>query len=320
MAEKNILIAGAGQLGSRYLQGLAMFNDFLNIYVYDISEISLSIAKKRWVECAGYQYNHNVIFLNNITDVPLNFDLVIVSTTANSRPRIIKDILCRSKVNFWILEKVLAQSINSLSEIHSSFADKSSVWINTPRRAILWHQLLRKKLRNNLPLNMSLTGGAWGLACNAIHFLDYMSWLSGEALVSLNTDCLENVWHEAKRPGNWEIFGTLTASYSGGSSVSMTSSNSMVSTYTYDLKDADGIWHVNEEHGTATHSNGFQLNGKLPYQSEMTAPLIRKIFETHQCDLTSLDESIAIHKIFIQGMQDHWCKFMDSQAQFVPIT
>ena len=37
----NLLIAGAGQLGSRYLQGLALFDKPLNIWVYDISEASL---------------------------------------------------------------------------------------------------------------------------------------------------------------------------------------------------------------------------------------------------------------------------------------
>ena len=40
----NILIAVAGQLGSRYLQGLFKFNDLLNIYVFDISDDSLKTA------------------------------------------------------------------------------------------------------------------------------------------------------------------------------------------------------------------------------------------------------------------------------------
>ena len=47
----NILIAGAGQLGSRYLQGLSKFKDLLNIYVFDISDDSLKMAQSRWEEC-----------------------------------------------------------------------------------------------------------------------------------------------------------------------------------------------------------------------------------------------------------------------------
>ena len=43
-----ILIAGAGQLGSRYLQGLANCRNTLDIYVQDISKHSLQIVKQRW--------------------------------------------------------------------------------------------------------------------------------------------------------------------------------------------------------------------------------------------------------------------------------
>jgi saccharopine dehydrogenase-like NADP-dependent oxidoreductase len=40
----NILIAGAGQLGSRCLQGLSKFIDLFDIYVFDISDDSKNIA------------------------------------------------------------------------------------------------------------------------------------------------------------------------------------------------------------------------------------------------------------------------------------
>ena len=43
-----ILITGAGQLSSRYLQGLTNCRETLDIYVNDISEQSLQIAKQRW--------------------------------------------------------------------------------------------------------------------------------------------------------------------------------------------------------------------------------------------------------------------------------
>ena len=43
----NVLIAGAGQLGSRYLQGLSYLSVKLNIWVYDISTTSLLLDKTR---------------------------------------------------------------------------------------------------------------------------------------------------------------------------------------------------------------------------------------------------------------------------------
>ncbi len=41
----NILITGAGQLGSRYLQGLSLCQRSLGIWVYDISDDSLNRTK-----------------------------------------------------------------------------------------------------------------------------------------------------------------------------------------------------------------------------------------------------------------------------------
>ena len=47
------LLVGAGQLGSRYLQGLSTVKLDLCITVVDPSDLSLNKAKKRWVEVGG---------------------------------------------------------------------------------------------------------------------------------------------------------------------------------------------------------------------------------------------------------------------------
>ena len=54
-----ILIAGTGQLGSRYLQGMANCRNTLDIYVQDISEQSLQIAKQRWEQVVKTVYQDN---------------------------------------------------------------------------------------------------------------------------------------------------------------------------------------------------------------------------------------------------------------------
>ena len=43
---KTILIAGAGQLGSRHLQGVKTSKYELDIWVYDLSEDSLKVAEE----------------------------------------------------------------------------------------------------------------------------------------------------------------------------------------------------------------------------------------------------------------------------------
>ncbi|MCV3262394.1 Gfo/Idh/MocA family oxidoreductase [Vibrio harveyi] len=48
----NLLIIGAGQLGSRHLQALAQLDDKFSIYVLDPFEQSLEVAKQRYQEVA----------------------------------------------------------------------------------------------------------------------------------------------------------------------------------------------------------------------------------------------------------------------------
>ena len=58
---KKVLLVGAGQLGSRYLQGLAKVSIPLEIHVLDISESSLRIAEARWNEVdTSEKDNHNL--------------------------------------------------------------------------------------------------------------------------------------------------------------------------------------------------------------------------------------------------------------------
>jgi saccharopine dehydrogenase-like NADP-dependent oxidoreductase len=48
--KRKVLIAGAGQLGSRYLQGLSKAIEPLDIHVFDLSAEPLTRAEQRWNE------------------------------------------------------------------------------------------------------------------------------------------------------------------------------------------------------------------------------------------------------------------------------
>ena len=68
----NILIAGLGNLGSRYLQGIASYPDKLTIFAQDVSSDSLGSAKNYWNEATGKTFSHRISFeplLNNIPKI-----------------------------------------------------------------------------------------------------------------------------------------------------------------------------------------------------------------------------------------------------------
>jgi hypothetical protein len=62
------------------------------------------------------------------------------------------------------------------------------------------------------------------------------------------------------------------------------------------------------------------INGRLPYQSEMTTTLVDEINDSGNCQLPTLEESVAIHRLFVDALLEHWQHHIDVAASFVPIT
>jgi len=163
-----LLLVGAGQLGSRYLQGLSHCPFDLEITVADSSPESLQRAQSRWEEVAGQSVGmHNVLYLPSLPDGVVSYDIAIIATGAARRAMLVKECAERFAVRYWILEKVLAQSSSELDMIEKALADADGAWVNTPRRISRWHQQLRSLFAIEGTVICSVIGGDWGLACNS---------------------------------------------------------------------------------------------------------------------------------------------------------
>ena len=314
-----ILIAGAGNLGSRYLQGLAGYGAELDINVQDISEHALETARKRWNEAAGPTCPHKVSFNQIPKDIPQFIELAIVATNADVRENVVRDIASQCNVRFWVLEKVLTQSLNGLDDLLTLTEPSDGAWVNTPRRMIPWHRQLGEVLQKGRPLRVCGGNSFWGLACNSVHFLDLVSWWTGEELVSLDASELDCTWFESKRPGFFEVTGILKATFSGGSELVL-ESRTEGEAFRLCVETAEGEWLIDEAGGIATGPGGSVIRGKLEKQSEITARLVKAIQETGRCDLPNLAESCRIHRIFLKAMLDHWNISHVRHDNLVPIT
>jgi hypothetical protein len=289
-----VFIAGAGQLGSRYLQGLHDAKTPLRIYVYDIDARSLERARLLWTEVAAAETLHKVTFNSSLESLPKELDIVIVTTTASVRPQVVSEISAQSRVRYWILEKVLAQSIEGLDILLEQIGTDSKAWVNKPRRMLPWHHQIDSYLDKSSPMTMVVNGGLWGLACNSIHFLDIFSMWTGEVLVSINTEGLESTWFEGKRAGNWEVLGSMSAQFSGGSAMTLSAQHGEVF-YSFEFKDASYAWNMTEQLGVAIRSDGLEVKGRIPFQSELSGPLVDSILKNGECQLPYLEESVEMH-------------------------
>ncbi|WP_443640321.1 hypothetical protein ABXT70_09850 [Candidatus Njordibacter sp. Uisw_039] len=319
MKRATVLLSGAGTLGSRHLQGLARCAIPLDIHVYDIYPDALRISQARWEEVTNLKADHHVFLHNTCEALPVNVDIAVIATTANVRHENIAEIVSKCSVKYWILEKVLACSEENLDQILTSISELKNAWVNTPRRSLPWHSEIKALLGKGYAMTMKVDGGAWGLACNAIHFLDMFAWWTGETLVEIETNGLDSNWIEAKRAGNMEVMGTLHARFSGGSTVQLTAQPGDVY-YEFELNDGSFIWHIDEVGGTCFRSDGLSIPGRIPYQSEVTGELIESLLSKGVCHLPGLETSAQMHRVYLHALLKHWQHNVSSSAKIVPIT
>jgi hypothetical protein len=314
-----IVIAGAGQLGSRYLQGLAKLGGEMQIYVQDIMDASLDRARMRWEEAiGGIPKQHQVFFVKDFSALPQAVDVAIISTAADVRPAVVQALASVTNVRFWILEKVLTQDQQGLDALRAIVNRSEGAWVNTSRRMMEWHNRIRTAIGAAGPVILSVTGGGWGLASNAIHFLDMLGWWTGEQLEEINTDKLEDRWIESKRTDFFEIRGTLKATFSGGSTAALTVTSDMAPLI-MQVKANGSRWVIDELKGEA-HNGDVTVNGKIQPQSELTGTLIAGLLTDGTCMLPRFNEAAAMHSIFIEALRKHWNHRQLQNAQVLPIT
>lgn len=315
----NILIIGTGQLGSRHLQGLAGCSTIIEIWCFDPSLDSLKTAKERWEEVEGSTTIHKIHWIQNFSELPNKIDLAIVVTTADVRLQVMKSVSQYCSIRYLVLEKVLVQSPNQLDELQHVVRDMEGVWVNTARRMITWYQKLYDVIADGSAVKVYLGNNDGGLASTSIHLLDLVSWWSNEKLISVDTSSLDTIWIASRRPSFFEITGVLKANYSCGSELLLESRTDGMESL-IQVQNLEGEWIIDELNGTAKGPKGKAIHGRIEHQSEMTGRLVESILETGQCNLSNIEESVQIHRIFLQSVLDHWNKVHKKNDTFIPIT
>jgi hypothetical protein len=322
---KTSLIIGAGQLGSRHLQGLVKYSGQLEIYVLDPSIDSLKVAEDRENEIT---HNHEVIYTKSWDALPDFFDMVIIATNANIRESVIRKLLEHHKVRFLILEKVLFQELGAYHRVNDLLTQHNVItYVNHPRRMFESYNSLKLKIETNSQIVFSVVGGNWGIGCNALHLLDLFVYLSGKKLQDINVDSIEDELLESSRSGFVEFTGTLTGHLTDGSFFCITSFKGQSSSITVTIFSNEQRFIV-QEGGTPQiyeleKKNLFSCQNdtfKVQYQSELTTNIVIELFENDFCSLPTYDESRHTHELFLRAMLEKYNKITELQATILPIT
>lgn len=320
------LIIGAGQLGSRHLQGLLRLQLEQQIYVLDPSEDSLKIAKERAKEIP----NNNIIkYETGWEHLPNKFDLVIIATGANVRAKVVKKLLESYKVNYLVLEKILFQDLESYENIELLLNQtKTTTWVNLPRRMNKQYQVIKKIVSNsNENITFHNVGGNWGLACNAIHMIDLCAFLTASEVVKIDMDWVDPVIYPSKRVDNIEFTGSVKGYLKDNSRFLISSLDGECSEDTIYISTISHRWIIQE--GTAkkiiylSKENDFKASisdFRMDYQSDLTTKIANDIFELGSCDLPTYKDACNSHIPFIEAFLRKYIEISGIETNSCPIT
>lgn len=314
-----VAIIGAGQLGSRHLQGLKLASSPLAITVMDSSQESLIVAKERY-EAVQQVGEKSIEYVSAIEDLPDYLDLVIIATGAKPRAAIIRNLLSHSSVRYMILEKVLFPRLSDYDEIESLLGIKNVVcWVNCPRRMFGSYSLIKNRLDYSEPIKMDFVGGNWGLCCNAMHFIDVFMYLTREDHFTLEADGIENHIYDSKRPGYIEMMGSLCISTKNGNKLHLAAYSAFEGQSRVEIKNGINYFTLDETKGILI-INGKEVKVPTPYQSQTTGMLADSILNTGYCPLTMYNKSTEYHKVFIAEMLSKYIEIKGEDAKLLPIT
>lgn len=309
----NLLLIGAGQLGSRHLQACLKLKNQLNIYVVDNSENSLAIAEDR-ANQIDMGAAHNLFYLKNLDLVAeKNFEYMIIATGASVRYVILAAALERFNVRYTIFEKVLFQDIESYFNA-TEILDKNNVtaFVNCPLRVYPFYKMVKSKyISKNMPTKLIYHAGEWcGLACNAIHFIDLVHYLTESEIEEVSVKELDSSILQSKRPGYIEFTGTLRALFKDGSQISMNSIKGSAENSVLELTNGDNKIIIDELTGKYCVYVGNNLveDGQydLVYQSNLTNVIIEQLEYNGSCDLIDYNKSRVLHEMLLKALLEHY--------------
>ena len=307
-----IVLIGGGQLGSRYLQGIIASKLNLEIFVVDPLQASHDICIERIKEVnKNFDFNkyHSMFSIENL---PKKIDLVIISTQADIRFQILKNLLdLEHEIEFMILEKILFQNIDDYDpSLELIKKNNIKCWVNCSRRTLPIYEKIKSEHINHLVCDVELTGGEWGFISNSIHFLDIISFFTenNKIAISLLDKLVKPSDSISKRKGIYESSGELQGSC-GNINFKFISEKGSSENHILKIKTDMSCIEIDEVNKRVTYTKNnirHEENFTFPNLSEMAGHFIESILLEGVCALTDIETSIILHKPFILEINSYF--------------
>lgn len=308
----SVLLIGCGSIGYRYYQAILSTNFNIDLYLED--------KKKKNINKILKEKNKKInIFLK--TNKIKKFDLVIISTTANARYKILNRIVKKFQIKYIIFEKVLCQSLNELEKINSLIKKhKIKSWISAHRSAWKSYKKLKSKLKcDKKQVSMYVNGYNWGLACNSIHYMHLFYYLFEQKKIISSNLIRDKLWFDSKRKKFKDLNGQYKIFFNDGSKL-------IINDLKTHKRNFIKISYKNKKIYIDEINKNIKINKVKKYfstenLSSVFINEIKKILSNKNPSLPKLNSSISLHKTFISDFLISYRNFIgDKKIVKIPIT
>ena len=323
----HIAIVGAGQLGSRHLQGLTKINQAIDITVIEPNPYAMDLAKKRYDEMPVNPLVRSISCVSSLKGISQDLDLAIIVTNADVRRKVIENLLGKIQIKYLILEKVVFQSVRDFETVIRILDEKhAKAWVNCPRRIVPFFRNIREEMITADKVQIIVEGSKWGMASNAIHMLDLFAFLTGQTEICIDGTGLDHKIYESKRSEFLELGGVLEAENSRGDKLTLIDEKNSAGQNVLSMSSRNHRYIINNSNGrvfSAHKEDGWEEKEELfqmPLQSELTHLAVHQILDTGKCDITPIKESYVLHKPMLEAFNIHLSKINGVKYKACPIT
>ncbi|MFO7481451.1 Gfo/Idh/MocA family oxidoreductase [Oceanibaculum nanhaiense] len=299
-----VLLIGAGEMGSRHLQGLAGLPAGSAVAVLEPREAARAVALQRWQQMPG----HDAVPLRFLEDGEGwgGFDAAILATGATGRLDLLRRVL-EAGIGIVLAEKVLFQSVADYrAAVLLAAALGADVRAHVPLRHVPVLQKLRAHTRDK-PFTLTVAAGDRGLGCNGIHFLDLFQYLGGMPPASVEAIIDRPLQVNRRDPALVEFTGTLNAANAAGAELRIRFSPGHERLAVLTVETADGRAVIDQAGSVESDIAGLAgLGFEMPMASRMAAGMLAGIadgssplpdlaegFETNRLMLAAYNRDLA---------------------------
>jgi hypothetical protein len=317
-----ILIIGGGQIGSRHLQGILKSQQKLSITIVDPNLESLRLSKRRANEIKFGNINSTITFKQNFPKKE-KFKICIISTNANIRANVTESLLSNCFVEYIIFEKILFQKNSDFDKI-SKILNKKKIkaWVNCPRRIVPIYQEIKKSLDTKSNIEMVVEGSSWGMACNAIHFIDLFSYLANSSNLIITNSNFHNTLQFSKRDKNsYELNGSIECKIKNHI-LKISCEENTDRLIFLKITNGKNKYTIDEIRGVLKNKNE-KIKTQYPFvpnQSNMSESLVNDLINHNKCNLITFKDSCKLHIPLLSEFRIHFSKILNKELSECPIT